>query len=152
MGTEPVTPPAVDPSAGPQHPTYADGTPILVGHYVRVVTAALDHHAADHGYAWGVVVEVRFIAHRDEVWISTDTGGAMIFRAADLERLTIPAPPRPPITRTPRGWRYRCAICPDARAGGLPRYYEAQQAYDVHTRKPGHRKHLAAWRKAQIDG
>jgi len=151
MGTQPHTPPAVDPSAGPQHPTYADGTPILVGHYVRVITHA-EQHAVDVGYAWGVVVEVRYVAHKDEVWISTDTGGAMIFHAADLEHLDIPAPPRPRITETPSGWRYQCAICPDARAGGLPRHYEAQQAYDVHTRKPGHRKHLAAWREARIDG
>lgn len=152
MGTQPPTGPAADPSAGPQHPVYADGTPILIGHYVRVVSPAMDHLRSGCGYAWGVVVEVRYIAHKNDVWISIDTGGAEIFHAADLEYASIPAPPRPRITENANGWRYQCVICPDARAGGLPRRYEAQQAYDVHTTKPGHRKHLAAWRKAQADG
>jgi hypothetical protein len=56
------------------------------------------------------------------------------------------AGPPPKILHDPATgmWGYRCQICPDARAGKLDDDEAAAMAYEAHTRKPGHRKHLAA--------
>jgi hypothetical protein len=49
-------------------------------------------------------------------------------------------------------WRFRCAVCPDARAGGFDTQADAEASYRLHARRPAHRRHLAAWLEAQADG
>lgn len=67
-----------------EHPRYPDGQPILLGQQVRVLDP--DGQLPEVSRA-GVVAEIHYVAHKDEVWVHTDTGRNVVFTASDLRRV-----------------------------------------------------------------
>lgn len=66
-----------------EHPRYPDGQPILLGQQVRVLDP--DDQLPEVSRS-GVVVEIHYVAHKDEVWVHTDTGRNVVLMAKRLER------------------------------------------------------------------